>query len=175
MICVPSKNERLPGFLIGQVMKRFIWRYMWLIVSVVWGFVSLPDSAVARPPGLPPDHGARLEQLVEALGLDEATLAKVQQIIDASKAEHQELRQRLRKAGRQMHALLEQENPDEAAVMAQADAIGALKIEAQKHRLRTMLKVRAFLTPEQRAKLLEMLRARRSCKLPEKLPSQAEP
>jgi Spy/CpxP family protein refolding chaperone len=70
---------------------------------------------------------------------------------------------------------LEHENPDEAAVMAQADAIGALKTEAQKHRLRTMLQVRALLTPEQRTKLLDMLRARRSCKLPGKPPSQAEP
>jgi Spy/CpxP family protein refolding chaperone len=45
---------------------------------------------------------------------------------------------------------LEQEDPDEAAVMEQAEAIGALRTESRKQGLRTLLDVRALLTPEQR-------------------------
>lgn len=132
-----------------------------LLVLVLWGVVSLPVLAVARQPGPHPPHGERLERLVGALGLDAETLTKVNKVIEESKSEHQALRRKLREAGKHMHTLLAQENPDEAEIMAQADLIGALKTETQKQRLRTMLQVRALLTPEQRGKLLEMLRTRR--------------
>jgi Spy/CpxP family protein refolding chaperone len=147
-------------------MKRLVWRYTQRIVLVLCGFVSLLTPVLAQPPGPPrphgPPHEARLEHLVESIGLDEKTLTEVYKVIDASKAEHRELRRKLREVHDRMHSLLEQKEPDEAAVMAQADTIGALETEIQKQRLRTVLQVRALLTPEQRAKLLELLRARRS-------------
>ncbi len=141
-----------------------------LLAWALWGCVSLPALALARPPGSHPPHEKRLEQLVEALNLDPETLAKVTQIIAASKAEHRELRRKLWEASKHMRTLLGQENPDGTAVMAQAEVIGALKTESQKLRLRTMLQVRALLTPEQRMRLLEMLRAGRPCGAPGDLP-----
>jgi Spy/CpxP family protein refolding chaperone len=53
-----------------------------------------------------------------------------------------------------MRRLLGQDRPDEAAVMQQAERIGALEIELHKQRLRTMLRIRALLTPEQRRELV---------------------
>jgi Spy/CpxP family protein refolding chaperone len=114
----------------------------------------------AHPSGPPSSRGERFKQLIAALGLDEKTLTEVNTVLDASHAEHQELRRKLYEAREHMRSLLEQERPDEAAVMSQADTIGALETQAQKLRLQTILHVRALLTPEQRAKLLDMLRAR---------------
>jgi len=65
-------------------------------------------------------------------------------------------------AHEQMHALLAADVPDEAAVMQQAERIGALETDERKTRLRGMLQIRALLTPEQRALLVEIHEARRS-------------
>jgi Spy/CpxP family protein refolding chaperone len=142
-------------------MKRLTWRNIQLIVLILCGLVSLPSFVFAHPPDAPPVHGRRFEKLIEEINLDEKTLTEVKKILDASQAKHKELFGRLRAAHKRMRALLEQENPDEAAVMTQADSIGALETEARKQRLRTMLQVHALLTAEQRAKLLEKLRTRR--------------
>ena len=47
--------------------------------------------------------------------------------------------------------------PDEAAVMQHADAIGQAETEMHKHRLATMLEIRALLTPEQRQELTQII------------------
>jgi len=154
-------------------MKRFVWCDTQLIVLVLCGFVSLPAPAFAQPSSLPPrSHGGHLEHLVRGIGLDEKTLAEVSKILGTSKTEHKELRRKLREAHERMRSLLAQEEPDETAVMAQADVIGALETEVQKQQLRAVLQMRALLTPAQRAKLLELLRPRhprghRRSRLPE--------
>ena len=115
----------------------------------------------AQPPGPPTrhaPHGQRLERLVEELGLDAQTLAQVGAIIDASRAKKRTLRRQLREAHKQMRSmLLEEESPRETALLEQADRIGGLRTELRKEQLKTMLRVRALLSPEQRAKLLERL------------------
>jgi Spy/CpxP family protein refolding chaperone len=156
-------------------MKRLLRHYALLSMLVLGGFVSVPALVFAHPPGSPPHHGGRLKQLIADLGLDEKTLTEVNQILEASQAERRELRRQRREAHQHMRTLLEQAEPDEATVMAQADTIGALETEAQKQRLRTILRVRAFLTPAQRAKLLELLRARHPRRFPTPVPPQGEP
>ena len=114
----------------------------------------------AQPQGLPTRHappGLRLERLVEELGLDAQTLAQVDAIIDASRDKKRTLRRQLREARKQMRSLLEAEEPQEAELLEQADRIGGLRTEFRKEQLKTMLRVRALLSPEQRAKLLERL------------------
>jgi Spy/CpxP family protein refolding chaperone len=105
--------------------------------------------------------GERFEKFIEEINLDQKTLIEVKRILNASQAKHKELFGQLRAAHERMRFLLEQQNPDEAAVMTQADTIGALETEARKQRLRTMLQVHALLTAEQRTKLLEKLRTQR--------------
>ena len=123
--------------------------------SLVW---ARPPGG--RPPGPPPQRGVPFEHLIEELGLDDETLAQADAIIDASRTEEQSLRRKLREADRSMRALLEQEEPDEDAVMTQVGSIGGLRTALRKEQLRTMLRVRALLTPEQRVKLLERLKER---------------
>ena len=114
----------------------------------------------AQPPGPPArhaPHGLRLERLVEELGLDAQTLARVDTIIDASREKKRTLRRQLREARQRMRSLLEAEEPQEAELLEQADRIGGLRTELRKEQLKTMLRVRALLSPEQRARLLERL------------------
>lgn len=113
-----------------------------------------------QPPGSSARHappGSRLERLVEELGLDTQTLAQVDALIDASRDKKRTLRRQLREARKHMRSLLEAEEPQETELLEQADRIGGLRTELRKEQLKTMLRVRALLSPEQRAKLLERL------------------
>jgi Spy/CpxP family protein refolding chaperone len=142
-------------------MKRLTWPNIQLIVLILCGPVCPPSFVLAHPPDASPVQGKRFEKLIEGINLDQKILTEVKRILNASQAKHKELFGQLRAAHKYMRCLLEQKNPDEAAVMTQADAIGALETEARKQRLRTMLQVHALLTAEQRAKLLERLQTQR--------------
>jgi Spy/CpxP family protein refolding chaperone len=113
-----------------------------------------PDEFLDEPPGPPSGPPERFfAEHAERLGLDQAALDRIRAIVDASRAEGSALRDRMRDERGAMRDLLSQDNPDEAAVMHQADAVGAAMTALKKHHLATMLKIRALLTPEQRAEL----------------------
>jgi Spy/CpxP family protein refolding chaperone len=119
--------------------------------------------AEARPGGgCGPKHGGEpLQRYIDALDLDSPTREKVQEILDASKQERAGFRARIRPEFERMRNLLDQDEPDEAAVMQQVEKIGLIKIEGRKAMLGTLLRVRALLTPEQRETLMEMKRQER--------------
>ena len=128
-----------------------------LLVAV---FTLCEWSGWAQPPGPPARHaspGSRLEHLIEELELDAHTLAQVDAVIDASRARKRTLRRQLHEARRQMRSMLEEAAPRETALLEQVDVIGRLRTELRKEQLKTMLRVRALLGPEQRANLLERL------------------
>ena len=60
-----------------------------------------------------------------------------------------------------MRKLLDQEAPDLNGILRQADRIGAIETELNKLRLRTMLRIRGLLTPEQRQELVRIHEERR--------------
>ncbi len=97
-----------------------------------------------------------IERHAEELGIDDATLVEINQIIAASREEAEAIYEEHRQARDVMHEMLEQDEPDTGAVMKQADVIGEIDIRKHKHRLATMLKIRAKLTPEQRSELRAM-------------------
>ncbi len=66
------------------------------------------------------------------------------------------LRSKLRELHDGMKAMLSQDSPDEIAVMDQIETIGTVEVEMHKHRVGTMLKIRALLTPEQREALTQL-------------------
>jgi Spy/CpxP family protein refolding chaperone len=124
-------------------------------VALVAGLV-LAAAASARPEG-PGRHGFSLEDKVAKLELPAETSAAVQKVLDEARPEGEALMQKAREAHEAMRALLEKDPADEAAVMAQADVAGAAMTEHRKHELRTLIRVRALLTPEDRAELSEMM------------------
>jgi Spy/CpxP family protein refolding chaperone len=102
------------------------------------------------------DPGAFIEENAEVLGLNDETLGAIRSIVGESKDTGDQLHAKLRELHKGMKALLAQDSPDEAAVMRQVDAIGAAEVEMQRHRLGTMLKIRALLTPEQREEMTRL-------------------
>ena len=109
-------------------------------------------------PGGPGGPEGRLERNLSKLGLDDAQNQKVHAILDAAKPQREQIRGQMRQAFEEMRTLLDQDNPDQSAVLAQADRIGAISTEAHKAMLTTLLQVRAQLTPDQRAKLKASMR-----------------
>jgi hypothetical protein len=131
-----------------------------LVVCVLLTALTAPGVSRAEAERSPRDTSARPERFIaeyaERLGLDKETLVMIRTIVDASRAQGETLRADLRQAYAQMRALLSQEGPNEAAVMQQADAIGALELAARKQRLQVILRIRALLTPAQRQELIRI-------------------
>lgn len=115
--------------------------------TIVLGIAA--SAAVARPPMGAHDHIAMLEQRVASLKLDESTRNAIYAILDGAKPAQRELQEQMRTELTATRAILEQEAPDETQLMAQVDRTSAVATELRKHQLRTLLAVRAQLTPEQ--------------------------
>lgn len=147
--------------------------------------LALAASATARPAGdAPPMHGGgpggamsenRLEGLVEELELDDATLAAVGEVLQASRERGREFRRGLREARDRMRGLLDASSPDETAIFTQVDVISGLRGDLEKNRLGTLIRVRALLSPEARARLLEAMKKRPSHRRLEGRPSPDRP
>lgn len=120
-------------------------------------------AAMAGPPfgGGEPRIAEMLEQDAAAIGLDEETLERLRGVVAAARGEEERIHGEVRAARLVLRDLLSAEKPDEAAVMRQADVLGALETDALKHRLRTLLAVRPLLTDEQFARLRELRHGRR--------------
>jgi Spy/CpxP family protein refolding chaperone len=122
--------------------------------------LTLSGVSFAQPPFEPGDShrdpGAFIEENAEALDLDEETLSAIRSIVAESKDRGDQLHSKVRELHKGMKAFLAQGTPDESAVMQQVDAIGAAEVEMQRHRLGTMLKIRALLTPEQREEMTQL-------------------
>jgi Spy/CpxP family protein refolding chaperone len=124
-----------------------------LIALSLVASIGLAASALAGPHGH--GHGRGLEHKIGKLDLDPATEQAVFKVLDDARPAAREQHRELRAAREAMRALLEKDTPDQAAVMAQADTIGTLRVAADKQRLETLLAVQKLLTPEQRAQLRE--------------------
>ncbi len=108
-----------------------------------------------RPPG------KFIEKNAERLGLDPETTGEIRAMLEKSYAESEAIHTELREAKRSLHGLLAEDLPDRDRVMKQAEKIGELETKAEKHKLGTMLEVRATLSKEQRAELVEIRREKR--------------
>jgi Spy/CpxP family protein refolding chaperone len=102
------------------------------------------------------DTATLIEENAETLDLEPEALTAIRNIIAESKPRGDELHAKLDELHDGMKALLDQDTPDESAVMRQVEAIGAAETQLHKHRLATMLAIRQRLTPEQREKLVEI-------------------
>ena len=110
----------------------------------------------------PPPIERVLEKHAERLQLSAEQRAQIGRIAGESRDERETHRERLHELHAQMRDILQQDAPAEDAVMRKADEIGAAETDAQKHRLRTLLEIRALLTPAQRAELVKIYEERRA-------------
>lgn len=120
----------------------------------------LAEAAWARPPDErrhgPPPLGAVLERHAERLGLDDAMRAQIREIAAEGREAAEVHHERVRALYQELRELLSAESPDEPAIMRKAEEIGEAKTAKRKQRLRTMLSIRALLTPEQRRELVRI-------------------
>jgi len=128
-----------------------------------------PKAAKAAPPkpgpGVPPRgapaaappgfgyHTGFIERHAKRLELSEETVKSLRAEVEKSRVENERIRKEIDAAQLGLRKLLEQDLPDEKAVMDQADKITTLVGEQRKNQLRSSIKVRSMLTPKQRAEL----------------------
>jgi Spy/CpxP family protein refolding chaperone len=110
------------------------------------------------------DEGGFIQENAERLGLSDETRAAIETILADSHTRAATLHDEHREARRALKDLLSQDAPDESTVMARADEIGRIETALSKHRLATLLRIRALLSPEQRGQLLEIRREKRARK-----------
>ena len=150
-----------------------------LVVCVLLTVLTALDVSRAGAQRPPRDANTQFDHFLaesaERLGLDQETLATIRTIVAASRAQGEAMRTELRQAQARMRKLLSEEGPQEAAVMQQADTIGALELAIRKQRLQAMLRIRALLTPAQRQELLRLQESWHTRRQPESIPAcQAE-
>ena len=102
-------------------MQRSSTLAMALALVALTGMLSLTTSAWARSPRQGADRMTRLEEKIDALNLDDATRTTVDQAINEGRLVQEERRSQLHKAHRDLRAMLQQDSPDETAVLAQAE------------------------------------------------------
>jgi Spy/CpxP family protein refolding chaperone len=139
-------------------MKRFYGLALVFAILALTGVLSLTTSAWARAPRYGFDRMSRLEEKIDALNLDDATRTAVHKAIEDGRVAQDDIRSQLRKAHRDLQAMLQEDHPDEAQVAAQSEVIGGLETAHRKQALHTLLTIRGLLTAEQRASLREAMR-----------------
>ena len=130
----------------------------WIALCAL-GLALCGGPALAQP-GPPPDDRPGIERILERnaerLHLDEATRERIRVVAEDGRKRSEPLHDRLHRLHDEMHEQLSADAPDADAVMAKAEEIGRAETELQKQRLRTMLAIRALLTPEQRRELVRI-------------------
>jgi Spy/CpxP family protein refolding chaperone len=115
-----------------------------------------PPGHGGGPPdhgGGPPDPGGFIERNAARLGLGPEEVAAIRAVVERSRARNETLLVEIDKAQDEMRELLHGDDPNEDAVLGQADRIGALHTEESKNRLRAIIAIRKMLTAEQRREL----------------------
>jgi len=97
-----------------------------------------------------------VERSAEPLELDEKTIAAVKALAVEASARDEKLNEQMRDERLKLRDLLNEELPEEAALLKQAAAVSSLAADMQKHQMETSLRVRKLLTPEQRKELMEL-------------------
>ena len=150
-------------------MSRFSKRGTLLAVALSLAWTT---SAWARPPGpdgQEPGPGGFPDQLLEKVGVDQSRREEIASISKRSQVRAGELHEQIHIGRENLRSLLEQDAPDSDLVMKKVEEIGALETEASKHRLTTMLSIRALLTPEQRTELSQLHEAHRDRRFERKM------
>ena len=102
------------------------------------------------------DRGEMFRKHLDELDLSADQKKKVDAIFADAKKDRESGRGSFRDEYKKLHEMLEAEKPDEKAIYKQVDEISEMKAAQHKAMLKTLLAVRAELTPEQREKLKAM-------------------
>ena len=118
--------------------------------------LALASSSSGQPHERDENGGRFIAMHAEELELDDAMRVRIESVVEDTRSEAEKLRRAERQAARTLRQLLELDEPNEQAVMDQANIVGELESQQRVLRIRAMLEIRSLLTPEQRSKLVEL-------------------
>ena len=96
------------------------------------------------------EGGKGMMHKLKSLGVDASVMKKIKSISIANRKAQVPLKSAVELAQIELHELLDADEVNEAEVMKAIDKVAAAKTKVRKNQVRTMLKIRALLTPEQR-------------------------
>lgn len=108
--------------------------------------------------------GKGLMQTIKELGVEASVVKQIKGIAMKSRKAQIPLKSAAELAKIELHELLDADNVDEGAVLKAIDKVALAKASVRKQQVKTMLKIRSLLTPEQQAAFKErqeMKRAKR--------------
>jgi Spy/CpxP family protein refolding chaperone len=100
-------------------------------------------------------EGRLMKKKAKEIGLSEETVAKIDAVIKAGKAEEAKLREENMAAIRELNELLAQNLPSEKELMAAANRVGANAEKSRELKMKSVIEMRSLLTPEQLEKFME--------------------
>ena len=128
------------------------WKSLAVLGAVVLGLAatSALRATAFGPGGCRGNRGLwGLEHGIGQLGLPPDTLQSVNKALEQARTQESAIREQIRTAHEQMHALLDQTPPNLDQVLAQADSIGSLETQSRKIELQAIVSVRGILSPQQ--------------------------
>lgn len=145
---------------------------MMIVAGCMMGLVALSmaqekpaDNAkgrMERHPGMgmgPMDGEMPMMQITKDLGLSKEQMQQMKSVFAGSADELKSLTSKMQDAAKAQAELMGQDSPNEEAVMKGVDEIAKLRAEIGRIRMKQMLAVHKILTPEQRAKMREKMKA----------------
>ena len=96
-------------------------------------------------------------KMASEVGLSEEQLKTLKDSADQSKIKREELQKQLMELGTQQAKLMEETTVDENAVLAALEKASQIRLELDKVRIKNVLLIKKTLTPEQSAKIKEMM------------------
>lgn len=130
-----------------------------LVAMLIWlGPTPATLAAMADVIDLPSASGSVLDAPGNPLSLSDAQRDRIQEIVTESQAYAGLLKSELDAARSDLKRQLDQPDPDFDAVMRDVDRIGELETRLRKHRIATLISLRAVLSPDQRAGLTQIFR-----------------
>jgi len=116
-----------------------------------------PCGPMGKPDKMEMFRPEALEEMADKIGADSQTIAKIKDLAYNANKELIGLRAEMDQNHLEMKRLMDLDSPDDKAIIAQIDKIGAVEIKLRKNRISLLLAVRKILTPEQRTKLKQLM------------------
>jgi Spy/CpxP family protein refolding chaperone len=112
------------------------------------------QSRLNTPGGIA--EGRLMKQHASELGLSEEVIAKIDASIEADTAEEKKLRELSVAALEDLNKVLAQKMPSEKDLMAASDKVGEIASKSRELKMKSVIRVRSLLTPEQLDKFIEL-------------------
>ncbi len=101
-------------------------------------------------------EGRLMKRKAEDIGLSEETVAKIDAVIKAGKAEEAKLRDENMAAIKKLNELLAQNLPSEKELMAVSDKVGENASKSRVLKMKSVIELRSLLTPEELEKFMKI-------------------